>query len=305
LFNWGINIKHYGGNKMKSLFTKKILALVTIFSLILAMGAVAYADSALKKISAYQNQAMKITVDGKEIDSSSPEGVLYPIVYEGHSYVSAKAVAEALGASVTWNGATTTVEISSSTGSVGDAVNDNTGSKPIQPTPTPRPSDPPTTVDNTPVTKDKDGVFILASKEETTANLKKQAVVLIKMYADSLLTKDSSKFGEYLEEHVAKPRDNSYIIMDLSHYKDQYDKHVNNTISANNSVTLKKYAETLKAVTLADIVLDSVSDKTKVGQQFSFSSSPKGWFGGVHVNFNFTSDNFNSDKFLLYQVDVG
>lgn len=88
-----------------------------------------YADSALKQITAYQNSDIKVTVNGSAVDLSSAEGTMYPIVYDGHSYVSAKAVAEALGASVKWNSDTQTVEITGNSGvpssSVGIPDKDN------------------------------------------------------------------------------------------------------------------------------------------------------------------------------------
>jgi hypothetical protein len=99
---------------MKSFFTKKVLIIISGLSLLLAMGAIVYADSALKKIAAYQNSALHVTVNGKEMDMASADGPIYPLVYEGHSYVPAKALAEALGASINWNPQTQTVEVTQS-----------------------------------------------------------------------------------------------------------------------------------------------------------------------------------------------
>ncbi|MDQ0896378.1 MULTISPECIES: copper amine oxidase N-terminal domain-containing protein [unclassified Paenibacillus] len=72
--------------------------------LLLGLGVGAYADTTLKEIDgAYQNAALQLYVDGKSIDLSSEDGIMYPIVYGGHSYVSARALAEALGADVQWD----------------------------------------------------------------------------------------------------------------------------------------------------------------------------------------------------------
>jgi hypothetical protein len=123
---------------LKKFLSKKILILTTAVSIATAMGAVAYADSALKQISAYQNAGLQVDVNGSSVDLSSEDGIMYPIVYNGHSYVSAKAVAEALGASVKWNDATTTVEITSNgtaPANAGKAEKDNT--KPSAPSPAP------------------------------------------------------------------------------------------------------------------------------------------------------------------------
>ncbi|CAN7764445.1 stalk domain-containing protein [Paenibacillus sp. LjRoot153] len=121
---------------MKNISTKKTLVIISIASLALSVGAVAYADSTLRQISAYQNQELKVKVNGSEVDMSSEDGTMYPIVYDGHSYVSAKAVAEKLGASVKWNNDTQTVEISNGANSrSGVPDKDNT----VKPPPTQAP----------------------------------------------------------------------------------------------------------------------------------------------------------------------
>jgi hypothetical protein len=112
---------------------RKILATITVSTMVLAAGSIAaYADSTLKQIAAYQNASLNVKVNGQSIDMSSEDGTMYPIVYAGHSYVSAKAVAEALGASVKWNSDTQTVEITSNTpptsGAAGIPNKDNTKS---------------------------------------------------------------------------------------------------------------------------------------------------------------------------------
>ncbi|MCP1309838.1 stalk domain-containing protein [Paenibacillus tyrfis] len=96
---------------MKVTLTKKVLVSTVAATLTLGIAVGAYADSALKQVIAYQNSALQIKVNGKQIDQSSEDGTMYPLVYEGHSYVSAKALAEALGATVKWNNDTQTVEV--------------------------------------------------------------------------------------------------------------------------------------------------------------------------------------------------
>ncbi|AFC33816.1 hypothetical protein PM3016_7240 [Paenibacillus mucilaginosus 3016] len=96
---------------MKELFSKKVLSIITVSSLSLAVGAWAYADDALKQISAYQNAGITIKVNGSSVDLSSEDGMMYPIIYEGHSYVPAKALAEAMGGTVKWNNDTKSVEV--------------------------------------------------------------------------------------------------------------------------------------------------------------------------------------------------
>ncbi|GGA07411.1 hypothetical protein GCM10008018_61470 [Paenibacillus marchantiophytorum] len=129
---------------MKNLFSKKVSAIIAIVSLAVSAGTLAYADSALKQITAYQNQALKVTVNGSEVDMSSEDGTMYPVVYDGHSYVSAKAVAEAMGGSVKWNNSTQTVEITSGT-RTGSGIPDKDNTTKPTPKPTAAPTPPPVT----------------------------------------------------------------------------------------------------------------------------------------------------------------
>lgn len=100
---------------MLNRFSKKILASITVASLALAIGAVAYASTGTIKITAYQNPDIQIRVDGDLVDLNSEDGMLYPIVYNGRSYVPARTLAEALGGKVAWNEAESTVEVTSGT----------------------------------------------------------------------------------------------------------------------------------------------------------------------------------------------
>lgn len=113
---------------MKKLLSKKLLVSITAVSLVFGVSSASFAASTLKKITAYQNAAIKVEVDGSSIDLSSSNGMLYPIVYNGNSYVPAKAVAEALGATVKWNGSRQAVEITSgeTSSNAGIPYNDNT-----------------------------------------------------------------------------------------------------------------------------------------------------------------------------------
>lgn len=125
---------------MKKLLTKKVLVVTTVASLVLGISSVSFAASTLKKITAYENAAIKVEVDGKSVNFSSDEGMMYPIVYNGHSYVSAKAVAEALGATVEWDGARQAVVITSSgevAPELGIPNKDNTTKPTPSATPTP------------------------------------------------------------------------------------------------------------------------------------------------------------------------
>ncbi|WP_425270943.1 stalk domain-containing protein [Paenibacillus ferrarius] len=59
-----------------------------------------YADGVVKQITAYQNFSIKIKVNGSILDLNDNTGSMDPIIYNGHSYVPAKELGEALGAVV-------------------------------------------------------------------------------------------------------------------------------------------------------------------------------------------------------------
>ncbi|WP_243633349.1 hypothetical protein [Paenibacillus xerothermodurans] len=60
---------------MKSGLKRNMMVAITALSVTVAVGAVGYADSALKQITAYQNAALNITVNGSKVDLSSEEGM--------------------------------------------------------------------------------------------------------------------------------------------------------------------------------------------------------------------------------------
>lgn len=122
---------------MKMFFSKKVVIGSLATTMLLgAFGAGAYADSALKKIQAWQNANIDITVDGEEINLKNDEGnMMYPLVYNGNTYVSARAISEALGAEVKWDPDSETVLVSTTgfededtSGSVPTGDNSNSSS---------------------------------------------------------------------------------------------------------------------------------------------------------------------------------
>jgi hypothetical protein len=115
---------------------------IAALSVAAAFSAGAWADTVYKQITAYQNPAITIKVNGNTVDLSSDEGMMYPLIYDGHSYVSARALAEAMGGTVAWNAETQTVEVT--TGSIPSGAlpsKDNSkASPPPKPTQTPAPT---------------------------------------------------------------------------------------------------------------------------------------------------------------------
>lgn len=232
---------------MKKLTASKFLVSLTVASVVAAVGAVGYAETALKKVTAYQNADISIKVNGKTVDLSSEDGMMYPLVYDGHSYVSAKAVAEALGASVNWDDATQTVAITSGTGvstNDGKPVKDNTN----KPAPSAKPA---------PASGGSYSVSYPASitGSELYSDYKEAAKDVLTLYAEAMKSGDASGLKSWLDSHV---QDNEY---GNNHADDNY-KYAKSTIDAirskYNQSVMDEYAATLtKSVSSYDFTSSS------------------------------------------------
>ena len=84
--------------------SKRICALSIAGIMLFSMGA--YSASNTVKITAFLNKGLILEVDGEVLKPTEDDGSrLYPIVYNGRTYVPAKVVAEKLGATVDYNSA--------------------------------------------------------------------------------------------------------------------------------------------------------------------------------------------------------
>ncbi|WP_426450120.1 stalk domain-containing protein [Paenibacillus sp. S-38] len=208
---------------MKELFSKKVLSVLTVSSLSLAVGAWAYADDALKQISAYQNAGISIKVNGSSIDLSSEDGMMYPIIYEGHSYVPAKALAEAMGGTVKWNNDAKAVEVTSGgspSSSAGIPNKDNS-------TPASKPA---ASTGKAPV------AFYTPSTPASTMyeENKKAAAEVLKLYADALKTGSTTALESWMKNSFQESEwgSTSYetassgLSRTIEAYREEYDEQV-------------------------------------------------------------------------------
>lgn len=86
---------------------KDMLCGALITAMVLSMGTVAFAKAANVNIPVTYNN-IKVIVDGKQLTTSKE-----PFTYEGTTYLPIRAVAEAVGKDVSWDGKTQTVTLSS------------------------------------------------------------------------------------------------------------------------------------------------------------------------------------------------
>lgn len=95
---------------MQKLHYKSFIAgvLVTTF---IGIGSFSYAQSITKTISAIYNN-IKIVVDGSEINATDANGnKVEPFIYNGTIYLPVRAIGQAFGKSVSWDGKTQTVYV--------------------------------------------------------------------------------------------------------------------------------------------------------------------------------------------------
>lgn len=83
--------------------------LIGVLSTVLLLGTVCYSASNTMTIEALYNN-IKIYVDGVKIDPKDANGnTVEPFIYNGTTYLPVRAVGEAIGKTVTWDGATQSV----------------------------------------------------------------------------------------------------------------------------------------------------------------------------------------------------
>lgn len=82
-----------------------------IFGILISLSLPSFAASVVKQIEAYYND-IKIVVDGNLITPKDANGnIVEPFIYNGTTYLPVRAIANALGQSVSWDGKTSTVYI--------------------------------------------------------------------------------------------------------------------------------------------------------------------------------------------------
>lgn len=168
------------------MFSKKFWVVSSIVLSFALVGTSAFAASAVRKITAYQNSDIKITVDDEKVNLQG----LYPIVYNGNTYVSAKALAEAMGGSVKWNNNTQTVQVTTSNDYGGIPVNDNSNKDRA-----PQPSQSRSTDVVT-------GYSISATAKEIYNDNKSAAAHFFTLYAEALESGDTGTLKSWIENQV-------------------------------------------------------------------------------------------------------
>jgi hypothetical protein len=236
-------------NVSKKVFVSSILASGLLFG---AVGV--YAADGVTLVKAYLNSTIKFTLNGSSWTPKDASGnKISPLVYNGSTYLPAKAVGEALNAEVLWDGNSKTVVISTVSGenNAGEPYND-ASPKPPASTPAPQQSNAPAGVISLPANHD-----LKASGEKN----KSVALAFIQAYGNALSSGSTTGIDALIDKYIADDV-NDYNMGYKKRAKEHTSKILLAETKANDSQTIAKYAGILKNATINDVTFGTTySDK--------------------------------------------
>jgi len=271
----------------KSAFVASIAAASLLFG---SVGA--FAAGGIEKIQAYLNHDITFTVDGKAWTPTDSDGnELAALIYEGSSYVPAKAVAEKMGGRVVWDGDTQTIKLTT-------PGTDQQAGIPYKDGPSSSSSPAPSS------TSVSGGIWSLPSDFDVKAvegQVKDKAVQLLHLYADALESGDTSGLEKFVRTYSTNETANGW----QGSIDDLQDR-VSATRSANQAETLKKYAQALRSATAADLKVKDASKTEGFMASYLFSIEPDGWtnISSTWIQLSFRVLDDNDGSFVLNYVNV-
>ena len=277
---------------------KKSTIIASIVAFGLVCGAIgAGAATGVKQIKAALNYNLKFSIDGESWTPKDAKGnAMAPIIYNGSTYLPARAIGEALGASVALKGSTIHIETGNSGIPYNDASDSSSGGK----------SNGGSTKGGS--TSSSGGVIKLsgstASMEE---KMRAEALVLIHLYGDALEAGSPDKVLNYIDKIVSDPLDDSPLSLGAPYYKEKFEKFFEAVTSQNDADVIQDYADAMQAATLKEVETSYVSDKSEYSQSFSYSFYPESFdaFSSVYIYFTFNAEEYDSSNFLLGELRFG
>jgi hypothetical protein len=295
----------------KSVFISSLVVCSLVFGVVGAGAA-----NGITKIQAALNSNIKFKVDGNSWQPKDSNGKsLSALVYNGTTYLPLRSTAEALGVNLSLNSATQVISLDSGSAN-GIPYNDattpvtspstSTSSTPVT-SPSISTSSTPVTSPSTSTSSTSSDIKVLSgTTSQMTSKLKEQAVILLKMYGDSLLSGDTSNYASYLSKNVSTSRENSGTSLGDDYFINNYSDLVTGTKKANSASTLNSFAKALQNAKLSDIEVGLISDKNEYFQRFSFSFQPKDFnaLSTVYVYFSYDVETYNSSTYILSEAYV-
>lgn len=214
-----------------------------------------YASDGVSAVQAYLNSTIKFTLNGASWTPKDNNGnKLSPLVYNGSTYLPAKAVGEALNAEVLWNGSSKTVSITTkgNNSNVGEPYNDapQTSDTPASTTtPTPSSNVTPPQQSNT-----AGGTLTLPinfNLEAAGEKNKAVALAFIQAYGTALSTGSKTDLNALVDKYLIDDLD-SYNMGYKKKAKELLAKSVDNDLK-NDSKSMQNYGSALKMISLSDV----------------------------------------------------
>lgn len=152
-------------------------------------------------------------------------------------------------------------------------------------------------------TETKKQVFTYSSnfnKKTVSNKMKKEAVILIKTYADSLNTGKVTAFNKYVDKRVYEADRIDWAI-GTKYNKDEYKDKIQATRKANKKADTQAYSKALKKVTQKTLTVEETK-KDKNRAMFQYSYQPKGWnaLSSVYITFHYKK--LENGKYVLEKI---
>ncbi|GAA0386682.1 copper amine oxidase N-terminal domain-containing protein [Paenibacillus motobuensis] len=273
------------------------------------------AATGIQKIQAALNHNITFELDGSSWTPRDPDGKkLSALVYDGSTYVPLRAVSEALGAEVNWNGGAQKIIINSNGGnegipykdgqnngssSSGSSTSSNSGSASTG-------SNSSSSSSSTSSSSMGSGVFTYKKDfNENTAKdeLAKESIKVIKLYADALKSGNMSELNAYVDAHVAEKDYAKSYALGKQYSKDNLKQKVDGTRDANDKSTLNDYSSALKNLTVSSIKNPDIN-KYSNSATFSYYFSPEGFNYSGMVSISFVFATLDDGTYILSAVSV-
>lgn len=289
-------------NISKKVFVSSILATG------LLCGAVGvYASNGVSLVQAYLNSNIKFTVNGASWTPKDANGnKISPLVYNGSTYLPAKAVGEAMNAEVLWNGNSKTVAITTGGATAGEPYND---ASPTTTTPATTPTATATPATNVPASQPSNlpsGVlslpanFDLSTSGENEKN-KSVALAFVQAYGNALVSGSNSGLDALVDKYMIDDIDN-YNMEYKKSAKEYLAKSVASNRQTDDTATMTKYAGLLKIAPLSDVKFDkSISSKSTYSASLGYNLKLPGFIYSLTVYLDFDVDSA-TNSYLLKAV---
>jgi hypothetical protein len=287
------------------MITKKVFVSSILVTGLLCGAVGAYASDGVSVVQAYLNSTIKFTLNGASWTPKDNNGnKISPLIYNGSTYLPAKAVGDALNADVLWNGNSKTVSITTKGNTnIGEPYNDTTSpSASISPI-TQAPS---SNVTAPPQNNTAGGALKLPfnfNLEAATDKNKSIGLAFIQAYGTALSSGSKSDLNALVDKYLTDELD-QYNKGYKQSTKDYFAKIIAADLKENDSKGIEKYGSLLKNTALKDVQISSdYLNKSNYSAKLAYKVTVPGYIYSFNVLLEFTTDN-NEDTYYLTKISI-